>query len=84
LQASVAQHCDDEASPLQYVVRSCIRNWNTLLVLQDRQQKLRQIQAEIETVPLRRTSLEAQLQQANCSLCTETKARQVEVDRKEA
>ena len=32
-----------------------------LLVLQDRQQKIRQIQTEIETVPLRRTSLEAQL-----------------------
>ena len=32
-----------------------------LLVLQDRQQKIRQIQAEIKTVPLERAHLESQL-----------------------
>jgi len=54
-----------------------------LLILQDRQQKIRQIQAEIETVPLRRTSLEAQLAaSAGAVDALKQKARQVEVDRK--
>ena len=54
-----------------------------LLVLQDRQQKIRQIQAEIETVPLRRTSLEAQLAASASAVdALKQKARQVEVDRK--
>ena len=54
-----------------------------LLVLQDRQQKIRQIQAEIETVPLRRTSLEAQLAASVSAVdALKQKARQVEVDRK--
>ncbi|HEY7001766.1 MAG TPA: C4-type zinc ribbon domain-containing protein [Candidatus Udaeobacter sp.] len=54
-----------------------------LLVLQDRQQKIRQIQAEIETVPLRRNTLEAQLAASASALdALKQKARQVEVDRK--
>ena len=54
-----------------------------LLVLQDRQQKIRQIQTEIETVPLRRTSLEAQLAASASAVdALKQKARQLEVDRK--
>ena len=54
-----------------------------LLVLQDREQKIRQIQTEIETVPLRRTSLEAQLAASASAVdALKHKARQVEVDRK--
>ena len=54
-----------------------------LLILQDRQQKIRQIQTEIETIPLRRKSLEAQLaESAGAVDALRQKARQVEVDRK--
>jgi predicted nucleic acid-binding Zn-ribbon protein len=54
-----------------------------LLVLQDRQQKIEQIQTEIETVPLRRKSLEAQLAESRASVETlKQRVRQVEVDRK--
>jgi len=54
-----------------------------LLVLQDRQQKIRQIQTEIETVPLRRKSLEAQLAASASAVdALKQKARQIEVDRK--
>jgi predicted nucleic acid-binding Zn-ribbon protein len=54
-----------------------------LLVLQDRQQKIRQIQSEIETVPLQRKSLEAQLAASVAGVETlKRKARQVEMDRK--
>jgi predicted nucleic acid-binding Zn-ribbon protein len=54
-----------------------------LLILQDRQQKIRQIQTEIETVPLRRKSLEAQLAASASAVdVLKQKARQVEVDRK--
>jgi len=54
-----------------------------LLVLQDRQQKIKQIQTEIETVPLRRKSLEAQLVASVAGVETlKQKARQVEMDRK--
>ena len=54
-----------------------------LLVLQDREQKIRQIQTEIETVPLRRTSLEAQLAASASAVdALKHKARQVELDRK--
>ena len=50
-----------------------------LLVLQDRDQKIRQIQTEIETVPLRRTSLEAQLAASASAVdALKHKARQVE------
>ena len=54
-----------------------------LLVLQDREQKIRQIQTKIETVPLRRTSLEAQLAASESAVdALKHKARQVELDRK--
>jgi len=54
-----------------------------LLVLQDRQQKIRQIETEIDTVPLRRKSLEAQLAASVAGVETlKQKARQVEMDRK--
>jgi predicted nucleic acid-binding Zn-ribbon protein len=54
-----------------------------LLILQDRDQKIRQIRTEIETVPLRRNSLEAQLAASKASVETlKQRARQMEVDRK--
>jgi predicted nucleic acid-binding Zn-ribbon protein len=54
-----------------------------LLVLQDREQKIRQIQTEIETVPLRRKSLEAQLAASMAGVDTlRQKGRQTEMDRK--
>jgi uncharacterized protein len=54
-----------------------------LLVLQDRQQKIRQIQMEIETIPLRRKSLEAQLAASASAVdVLKHKTRQIEVDRK--
>ena len=54
-----------------------------LLILQDREQKIRQIQIEIETVPLRRKSLEAQLAESKAGVETlRQTVRQAEVDRK--
>ena len=54
-----------------------------LLVLQDRQQKIKQIETEIETVPLQRTNLEGQLASSVAGVETlKQKARQVEIDRK--
>jgi uncharacterized protein len=54
-----------------------------LLVLQDRQQKIKQIQTEIETVPLQRKSLEAQLATSAAGVeALKQKARQVEMGRK--
>ena len=54
-----------------------------LLVLQDRQQKIRQIQAEIRTLPLERAHLESQLAATEAGLgALKLKARQVEVQRK--
>ena len=54
-----------------------------LLVLQDRQQKIRQIENEIRTVPLQRKSLESQLAASQAALDgVKQRARQVEVDRK--
>lgn len=54
-----------------------------LLVLQDRQQKIKQIQTEIETVPLQRKSLEAQLASSAAGVeALKQKARHVELDRK--
>jgi uncharacterized protein len=54
-----------------------------LLVLQDRQQKIRQIENEIRTVPLQHKSLESQLAASVAALETvKHRARQVEVDRK--
>jgi uncharacterized protein len=54
-----------------------------LLILQDREQRIRHIRTEIETVPLRRTSLEAQLAASRASVeALKQRARQVEMDRK--
>ena len=54
-----------------------------LLVLQDRQQKIKQIQTEVETLPLQKKSLEAQLAAsvAGVEVLKQT-ARKVEMDRK--
>jgi uncharacterized protein len=54
-----------------------------LLVLQDRQQKIRQIQTEIKTLPLERAHLESQLAATAAGVeSLKQKARQVEVERK--
>jgi uncharacterized protein len=54
-----------------------------LLVLQDRQQKIRQIQNETKTLPLQKKQLEEQLTANAANLeAIKHKARQVEVDRK--
>ena len=54
-----------------------------LLILQDRQQKIRQIENEIKNLPLQRKHLETQLAESAASLeAIKQKARQVEVDRK--
>ena len=54
-----------------------------LLVLQDRQQKIKQIETEIETVPLQRNSLEAQLAASVAGVeALKQKNRHVEMDRK--
>jgi predicted nucleic acid-binding Zn-ribbon protein len=54
-----------------------------LLVLQDRQQKIRQIQTEIKTLPLERAHLESQLAATAAGVeSLKLKGRQVEVERK--
>ena len=54
-----------------------------LLVLQDRQQKIRQFENEIRTLPLQRRNLEAQLAATIAGVETlKQKGRQLEVDRK--
>jgi uncharacterized protein len=54
-----------------------------LLVLQDRQQKIRQIQTEIKTLPLERAHLESQLAVTAAGVeLLKQKGRQVEVERK--
>ena len=54
-----------------------------LLVLQDRQQKIKQIQTEVDTLPLQRKNLEEQLAASVAGVETlKQKARQVEMDRK--
>ena len=54
-----------------------------LLVLQDRQQKIKQIQTEIRTLPLQKQNLEAQLAASVASVeALKHKGRQVELDRK--
>jgi predicted nucleic acid-binding Zn-ribbon protein len=54
-----------------------------LLVLQDRQQKIKQIQTEVETLPLQEKSLEAQLAASVAGVeVLKQKARKVEMDRK--
>ena len=54
-----------------------------LLILQDRDQKIRQVQNEAKTVPLQRAQLEAQLAATAANLeAIKLRARQLEVDRK--
>jgi uncharacterized protein len=54
-----------------------------LLVLQDRQQKIRQIQTEIKTMPQQRQNLEAQLAASAAALSAlKSKAQHLEMDRK--
>jgi predicted nucleic acid-binding Zn-ribbon protein len=54
-----------------------------LLVLQDRQQKIKQIQTEVDTLPLQRKNLEAQLAGSIAGVeALKQKTRQVEIDRK--
>jgi predicted nucleic acid-binding Zn-ribbon protein len=54
-----------------------------LLILQDRQQKIRQIHAEIKTVPLERAHLESQLAATAAGVeLLKQKGRQVEIERK--
>ena len=54
-----------------------------LLVLQDRDQKIKQVQAELKTLPQQRKTLEAQLASGAAGLeALKQKARQVEVERK--
>jgi predicted nucleic acid-binding Zn-ribbon protein len=54
-----------------------------LLILQDREQRIRQIRTEIETVPLRRKSLEAQSAASKASVeALKQQARHVEMERK--
>ena len=54
-----------------------------LLILQDRQQKIRQIQTEIRNLPLHRQSLEAQLAASVAALSAlKHKAQHLEMDRK--
>jgi uncharacterized protein len=54
-----------------------------LLVLQDRDQRIRQIQSEIKTLPLQRKNLEAQLAATAASLeSLKHRVKQLEVDRK--
>jgi len=54
-----------------------------LLVLQDRQQKIRQIQTEIKTLPLQRNHLESQLAESVAGVeALKQKGRHLEIDRK--
>ncbi len=54
-----------------------------LLILQDRQQKIRQIENEIKSLPLQRKHLDSQLADSAASLdAIKHKAQQVEIDRK--
>jgi predicted nucleic acid-binding Zn-ribbon protein len=54
-----------------------------LLILQDRAQKIRQVEAELKSVPLERKSLDAQVAAASASLvATKDRARHIEVEKK--
>jgi uncharacterized protein len=54
-----------------------------LLVLQDRAQKIRQVEAELKSLPLERKSLDAQVTAASANLeATKDRARHVEVEKK--
>ncbi|MEO5753850.1 MAG: C4-type zinc ribbon domain-containing protein [Chthoniobacterales bacterium] len=54
-----------------------------LLILQDRAQKIRQVEAELKSIPLERKSLDAQIATASASLeAVKDKARHVEMEKK--
>jgi predicted nucleic acid-binding Zn-ribbon protein len=54
-----------------------------LLILQDRAQKIRQVEAELRSLPLERKSLDSQVAAASASLeATKNRARHVEVEKK--
>ena len=73
----------DDAAPSQYLQRYVRAELEQLLILQDRQQKIRQIENEIRNLPMQRKHLEAQLADSAASLeAIKHKAKQVEVDRK--
>src|SRR5437868_2504520 len=73
---------DDSAATL-YLDRHVQAELEQLLILQDRQQKIRQIENEIKNLPLQRKHLETQQAESAASLeAIKQKARQVEVDRK--
>src|SRR5256885_7325457 len=73
----------DAVGPSQYLQRYVRAELEQLLILQDRQQKIRQIENEIRNLPLQRKHLESQLAESAASLETiKQKARQVEIDPK--
>jgi predicted nucleic acid-binding Zn-ribbon protein len=73
----------DAPSPSQYLQRYVRAELEQLLILQDRQQKIRQIENEIKNLPLQKKHLELQLAETSASLETiKLKAKQVEVERK--
>src|SRR5437867_10657538 len=73
----------DAAPPNQYVGARVHPELEQLLVLQDRQQKIKQIQTEIKTLPLQRNDLESQLAASAAGVeALKQRARQVEMDRK--
>ncbi len=54
-----------------------------LLILQDRDQKIKQVQSELRTVPQQQAQLESQLKASTAALeAVKQKARQIEVDKK--
>jgi chromosome segregation ATPase len=54
-----------------------------LLILQDRAQKIRQVEAELRSLPLERKSLDSQVAAASANLeATKDRARHVEVEKK--
>src|SRR5437763_9207835 len=73
----------DAVGPSQYLQRYVKPELEQLLILQDRQQKIRQIENEIKNLPLQRKHLESQQAESAAALeAIKQKARQVEVDRK--
>jgi len=73
----------DAAASSQYLQRYVRAELEQLLILQDRQQKIRQIENEIKNLPLQRKHLELQQAESTASLeAIKLKAKQVEVERK--
>ena len=73
----------DAAPPNQYVGARVHPELEQLLVLQDRQQKIRQIETEIKTLPLQRNDLESRLAVSAAGVeALKQKGRQLEIERK--